>query len=57
MKLQELNRICKLHFCYEEIAVIFGISLVSAYVTASRYVRQGLLVRMKKNVCVPEGVE
>jgi len=52
MKLQELNRIKKLYFGYEEIARIFGISLASAKVTASRYVRQGLLLRMKKNVYV-----
>ncbi|MBW1860390.1 MAG: hypothetical protein JRI70_10050 [Deltaproteobacteria bacterium] len=52
MKLQELNRIEKFYFGYEEIARVFGISLVSAKVTASRYVRQGLLLRMKKNVYV-----
>lgn len=52
MKLQELSRIEKLYFGYEEIARVFGISLASAKVTASRYVRQGLLLRMKKNVYV-----
>jgi len=52
MKLQELNRIKKLYFGYEEIARVFGISRASAKVTASRYVRQGLLLRMKKNVYV-----
>ena len=56
MKLKELNRIEKLYFGYEEIARIFGISLASAKVTASRYVRQGLLLRMKKNVYVRRDV-
>jgi predicted transcriptional regulator of viral defense system len=52
MKLRELNKIKKLYFGYEEIATVFGISASSAKVTASRYVRQGLLLRMKKNVYV-----
>ena len=52
MKLRELNRIKSLYFGHEEIASVFGISLASAKVTASRYVRQGLLLRMKKNVYV-----
>ena len=52
MKLKELNRIKKLYFGYEEIARVFGINPSSAKVTASRYVRQGLLLRMKKNVYV-----
>ena len=52
MKLTELNRINKLYFGYEEIARIFGINAASARVTASRYVRQGLLLRLKKNVYV-----
>ncbi len=50
MKLEELNRIKKLYFGYEEIARIFGIDATSARVTASRYVRKGLLLRMKKNL-------
>ena len=52
MKLKELNKIKKLYFGYEEIARVFEISPSSAKVTASRYVRQGLLLRMKKNVYV-----
>ena len=52
MKLKELNEIKKLYFGYEEIAKTFGISGSSAKVTASRYVRQGLLLRIKKNVYV-----
>jgi len=50
MKLEELNRIKKLYFGYEEIARVFGIDAASARVTASRYVGQGLLLRMKRNV-------
>ncbi|HUU41632.1 MAG TPA: type IV toxin-antitoxin system AbiEi family antitoxin domain-containing protein [Desulfatiglandales bacterium] len=52
MKLSELSKIQKLYFGYEEIARVFGISAASAKVTASRYVRQGLLVRVKKNMYV-----
>jgi predicted transcriptional regulator of viral defense system len=52
MRLQELNRIKKLYFGYEEIARVFNISLASAKVAASRYVRHGLLLRMKKNLYV-----
>ena len=52
MKLQELNNIKKIYFGYEEIARVFGISLDSAKVTASRYVRQGLLLRVKRNLYV-----
>ena len=52
MKLKELNRIKKLYFGYEEIARVFSISLASAKVTAGRYVKQGLLLRVKKNVYV-----
>lgn len=47
-----LNKISKPYFGYEEIARVRGISLASAKVTASRYVRQGLLVRLKKNLYV-----
>ena len=56
MKLQELNRIKKLYFGYEEIARVFGINPASAKVAASRYVRQGLLLRIKKNVYVRQDV-
>ena len=56
MKLKEFNRIEKLYFGYEEIARAFDISLSSARVTASRYVRQGLLLRMKRNLYVRRDV-
>lgn len=52
MKLQELNSIKKIYFGYEEIARVFGIRPDSAKVTASRYVRQGLLLRVKRNLYV-----
>ena len=52
MKVLELNKIRKPYFGYEEIARVRGISLASAKVTASRYVRQGLLLRLKKNLYI-----
>ncbi|MBT8367070.1 MAG: type IV toxin-antitoxin system AbiEi family antitoxin domain-containing protein [Deltaproteobacteria bacterium] len=52
MKVLELNKIRKPYFGYEEIARVRGISLTSAKVIASRYVRQGLLLRLKKNLYV-----
>jgi predicted transcriptional regulator of viral defense system len=52
MKVLELNKIRKPYFGYEEIARVRGIGLASAKVTASRYVRQGLLLRLKKNIYV-----
>ena len=52
MKVLELNKIRKPYFGYEEIARVRGIGLASAKVTASRYVRQGLLLRLKKNLYI-----
>ena len=52
MKLNELYQINKLYFGYEELARVLGISLASARVAASRYVRQGLLLRVRKNLYV-----
>lgn len=52
MKLKELNEIQKLYFGHEEIARALGITRSSARVAASRYIRQGLLVRVKKNVYI-----
>ncbi|MBC8393583.1 MAG: hypothetical protein H8E17_13585 [Deltaproteobacteria bacterium] len=52
MKLIELKKIKKFHFGYEDIARALGISPASAKVTASRYTRQGILLRMKKNMYV-----
>jgi predicted transcriptional regulator of viral defense system len=50
MKFSELHSIRKLYFGYEEIARVLGINQASARVSASRYVRQGLLVRVKRNI-------
>lgn len=52
MRLNELFQIRKLYFGHEELARILGITHDSARVAASRYVRQGLLVRIKKNLYV-----
>lgn len=46
-KLQELSR--KDYFTVEDVAQSFGIQPASARVLCSRYVRQGLLVRLKNN--------
>ncbi len=52
MKIHELNSIARLYFGYEEIARVLKISLESARVSASRYVRAGLLLRLKRNTYV-----
>lgn len=52
MKLLRLNNISKLYFGYEDIAKTLGISADSAKVTASRYAKQGILVRVKRNMYV-----
>jgi len=52
MKHLGLTKIGKPYFGYQEIAKILGIGEASAKVTASRYVKQGLLVRIKKNMYV-----
>ena len=52
MKLIEIQKIDKLYFGHEEIARILGISEASSRVTASRYAKKGLLLRIKKNMYV-----
>jgi len=52
MKLNELRNIQKLYFGYEELAGALGISPASARVAASRYVKQGLLLRVKRNLYI-----
>ena len=47
LKLKEIN---KLYFGYEEIARTCDINLSSARVTASRYVKNGFLIRLKRNL-------
>lgn len=50
MKLNQLLQIQKLYFGHEELARALGITSDSARVAASRYVKQGLLVRIRKNL-------
>lgn len=52
MKLHELQQIQKLYFGHEELSRALGITLNSARVAATRYTRQGLLLRIKRNVYV-----
>ena len=52
MKLIEIQKIDKLYFGCEEIARVLGISEASSRVTASRYAKKGLLLRIKKNMYV-----
>ena len=56
MRLPELRTLGKLYFGYEELARVMGISLASARISASRYVRQGFLVRVKRNMYVLKDV-
>lgn len=50
MKLQELMQISKPYFGYEEISRVLKINPNSAKVSAGRYVKQGLLLRIKNNM-------
>jgi len=52
MKILRLKNISKLYFGYEDIAKALGISNGSAKVTASRYAKKGILVRVKRNMYV-----
>jgi predicted transcriptional regulator of viral defense system len=52
MKLMDLRKIDKPYFGYEELAKALGIRPASAKVTASRYVKQGLMIRIKRNLYV-----
>ena len=54
MKTRELSSINQLYFGYEDIARALKISSASAKVSASRYVRLGLLMRLKRNIYVPK---
>ena len=49
MRNADINKIDKLYFGYEDIARALGISLDSARVSASRYAKQGILIRTKRN--------
>jgi len=50
MKPNQLRRIEKLYFGYEELARVLNIKPASARVAAGRFVNQGLLVRIKRNI-------
>ena len=52
MKFFQLKKIEKFCFGYEDISKALGISPASARVTASRYTKQGILLRIKKNMYV-----
>jgi predicted transcriptional regulator of viral defense system len=49
LKLQNIN---KLYFGYEDIASALDISLQAARVSANRYVKKGILLRIKRNVYI-----
>jgi predicted transcriptional regulator of viral defense system len=49
MKIRELGAIGQLYFGYEDIARALKIGPASARVSASRYVRLGVLLRLKRN--------
>jgi len=55
MKITKLSEIKKAYFGYEEIAKALSISPASARVSAVRYVKQGFLVRIKRNLYVLKG--
>lgn len=52
MRYLKLKNIRKLYFGYEEIARVLGISSGSARVSATRYVTQGFLIRIKRNLYI-----
>jgi len=52
MNYTKLTAIKKIHFGYEEISRVLGITPESARVTASRYVKQGILLRVKRNLYI-----
>ena len=52
MKIFDLKKIKKLYFGFEDISKALGISPASAKVTASRYAKRGILLRLKRNMYV-----
>jgi len=52
MKYFQLRDIKNLYFGYEDIARILDISQNSAKITAHRYVKQGMLIRVKRNIYI-----
>lgn len=55
MKFLELNKSDKLLLSTADIANLLAINKNSANVTASRYVKNGLLIRIKKDFYIPSG--
>ena len=54
MKALELSKYDRLILSTQDIANIFSITKESAKVTASRYAKKGLLIRLKKDFYIPE---
>ena len=52
MRYAKLRNIKSLYFGYEEIARSLGIGMASARVSANRYVKQGMLIRAKRNIYI-----
>jgi predicted transcriptional regulator of viral defense system len=52
MQILQINKIKKLYFDHTEIARMLGITSDSARVSASRYVRQGVLLRAKRDMYI-----
>ena len=52
MKFLQLQSINKLYFGHEDIARALGITLQSAKVTVNRYIKKGLLIRVKRNIYI-----
>ncbi len=52
MKIKEINSIKKPYFGYEDISRALGINLASARVSATRYVKQDLLIRPKRGLYI-----
>ena len=52
MNYTRLRAIKKIHFGYEEISRVLGITPESARVTVNRYVGQGILLRIKRNLYI-----
>ena len=56
MKFLKLQNINKTYFGYEDIASVLGISRQAARVSANRYVKQGILIRIKRNMYILKDV-
>ena len=52
MNYTKINKINKLYFTYRDIPRAFGISLESSRVTATRLVKSGAIIRLKRNIYI-----